>query len=251
MTVTRRAAPPAKKKVAAKKATVPAKKIIAKKGVPAKKGAAPPKKPNPFARKPGSPPKAPRKPIPTFQAPADFKPHFLLIQAKTEADGLFGSQVVATRYQGKFAWDADDKKKADMAGSPAKPGYDPITVVGIMARIASKTFKATNDKKFSKIPSKRDGVKGAHRLPPNTAFYILMRVGRRVADNVLTAGVRTIWQPVKSEKTGRIIKKELEKTDPAYRMIRGANRILPAAFVNVQIPPKRSRKRAADDVDEE
>jgi len=249
MTTTRRAAPPAKKKVPAKKTTVGIKKGSkpatvkkagppVKKGFPAKKGF-PPRNPGVAAKKPA------RKPLPQFDAPADFKPHFLLVQMKTEADGLFASQAKAIRYVGKFSRDAEDKKKFDMTA------YDMPTVMGIVARISAKTFKATNDKKFSRFASKRDGVKGAHRLPPNTMFQILMRVGRRAADNSLTAGIRTIWQIVKSEKTGRIAPAELEKTDPVYRLIRGANRFLPAAFANVQMPPKRSRRRAADDADEE
>jgi len=259
MTIVRRAGAPAEKKVVAKKkatALVPAKKTTGKvvKGkfpakkaasVPAKKtgtvvkGKFPPRKPGAAAKRPA------RKPLPVFEAPADFKPHFLLVQVKTAADGLFGAEnFKAIRYLGKFARDAEDKKKSDMSA------YDAATMMALHGRLSGKTFKATNDRKYSRDPKKRDGVKGAHRLPASTTFQILMRVGKRAADNSLTCGIRTIWQAVKNEKTGRVGPKELEKTDPVYRMIRGSSRFLPAAFVNVQMPPKRSRRRAADEADE-
>src|SRR5271156_4380783 len=43
-----------------------------------------------------------RKPLPTFDAPADFKSHFLEVSLRTEKDGLLASQIKATRYQGRF-----------------------------------------------------------------------------------------------------------------------------------------------------
>lgn len=245
MTIVRNAGAPAKKKVPVKKVVGTKKTTVGvKKGTkPAtvRKVAPPVKRTGAAAAK-----KPARKPLPTFDAPADFKPHFLLVQVKTESDGLFGStNFKAIRYLGKFARDADDKKKSDMSA------YDSQTMMALLGRLSGKTFKATNDRKYSKFPTKRDGVKGAHRLPPSTVFQILMRVGKRGADNSLMCGIRTIWQALKSEKTGRMKMQELEKTDPAYRMIRGSARTLPAAFVNVQMPPKRSRRRAADEADEE
>src|SRR5271168_5226300 len=38
-----------------------------------------------------------RKPLPTFDAPADFKSHFLEVSLRTEKDGLLASQIKATR----------------------------------------------------------------------------------------------------------------------------------------------------------
>lgn len=206
---------------------------VAKK--PAPKSSAPVRKPGFPARKPGSAPARKKKPLPTYKAPADFKPHFLLIQVTTEADGLIGSKVKATRYVGRFDRDVEDKKKFDLAG------YDAATLVGIAARLGGVTYKATNDKKFPQAPSDRAGFKGAARLPAKTTFQILVRVGRKAADNALTAGVKQVWQAVTSAKTGRTALKELEKTDVCYRAIRKASRFLPAAFVNVQMPPKRTR----------
>ncbi|TXH12229.1 MAG: hypothetical protein E6R03_13245 [Hyphomicrobiaceae bacterium] len=187
------------------------------------------------ARKAGAAPARKRKPLPTYKAPADFKPHFLLVQVTTEADGLIASKVKAVRYVGRFDRDVEDKKKFDMAG------YDMQTVVGIASRLGGVTYKATNEKKFPLSPAERVGFKGAARLPAKATFQILIRVGRKAADNSLTAGVKQVWQAVTSAKTGRTGLKELEKTDVCYRAFRKASRFLPAAFSNVQMPPKRTR----------
>jgi len=240
----------------ATKKVPPAKKVAAKKAAPGKRPG--------FggARKPGARPAVKRKPLPQYKAPEDFKPHFLLVTVATEADGLFGNKVKAVRYQGKFARDAEEKKKFDMAG------YDLLTVAGIMARLSGKTFKPSNDRKYSADIKqrntggtfKRDGVVkqfkstgpdgkpliGGARLPKSTTFQLLLRVGRRTADNTLTCSVRQVFQIVTNPKTGRVGPKELEKTDPVSRVLRGCGRFLPAAFTKVQAPPKRSRKRAAD-----
>lgn len=262
--------------MATAKKKAPVKAAASKKAVPAKKGAAaaPAKKGIP-PKKPGTAKKPARKPLPTFEAPADFKPHFLLLQVRTEADGLLGPRsslkepLKAIRYQGGFEWDKEEKKMADMLK------YDPLTVAGIMARLAGVTFKPSNDRLMSSnVKQRNTGGKikvkgpdgepklkvykstgpdgkpqfGAARLPKNTTFSILMRVGRRSADNALTVGIKTIWQSVKND-AGRITKKELAPTDAAARLIKRAKRYLPAAFVNVQMPPKVTRRRKAD-VDE-
>ena len=219
------------KKVAkAAKGTKPA----AKKGFPAKKGGFP-------AKKSGAA-KSKKKPLPTYKAPADFKPHFLLVQVATEKDGLLGSAIKATRYLGRFDREAEDKKKSDMMS------YDPKTLIGIQARLAAVTYKATNDKKYEVLPKAREGVKGSQRLPASTIFQILIRVGKKSADQSLTAGVKQIWQVVANPKTGRMALKELDKkTDPAYRMFRKSSRILPAAFKEVLMPPKRSKSRKVEE----
>jgi hypothetical protein len=201
-------------------------------------------------KKKGFPPKkngakkAKRKPLPSFKAPEGFKPHFLLVQFKTEADGLLATQIKATRYHGRFDREADDKKKFDLGS------YDSATLLGIAARISGVTYKATNDKKFPATPKERVGFKGAARLPAKAIFQVLIRVGRKSADNSLTAGVKQVWQAVLSTKTGRQKLEELEKTDVAYRAIRKASRFLPAAFSNVQAPPKRTRGKKSEDDEE-
>lgn len=182
-----------------------------------------------------------KKAIPIFKAPADFKPHFLLVQVATEKDGLLGIQAKATRYQGKFDREAADKKKFDLGS------YDQRTLMGIQARLSAVTFKPTNDRKYDVNPKNRVNVKGSHRLPASTIFQILMRAGKKSADQSLTASVKNIWQIVQNEKTGRQGLKELEKTDPVYRMIRRASRFLPAAFKEVQMPPKRTRGKVEEE----
>ena len=203
-------------------------------------GAAPAKKAAAPARK--------KTPLPQFEAPADFRPHFVLVSFQTDRDGLLGASLKAVRYAGRFDREADERKKANMID------YDPQTVVGIAARLAAITFKTSIDRIMPATPSDREGLKGSNRLPKTAVFEALIRVGKRSADQTLTAGVRQVFQIVKtkSAKTGKMITKtvELSKTDPASRMIRRVNRILPAAFKNVMMPPKRSSRRSADDAEE-
>lgn len=211
------------------------------------KKSAPPAKKLPFGRsadssKKSAPAKAKssKKPLPTYKAPADFKPHFLLVQVTTEKDGLIGGNVKATRYQGRFDREAPEKKKVDLST------YDPATLLGITARLSAVTFKANAEKKFSEDPKARMTTKGSMRLPASTTFQILIRVGKKSADNTLTAGVKGIWQGVVNKK-GQKKLAELDKKDPAYRAFRKSSRILPAAFKAVQIPPKRQRGSAVEE----
>lgn len=199
----------------------------AKKGFPAKKAGA------------GAKPK--KKGLPIYKAPADFKPHFLLVQVRTEKDGLLGTDIKATRYQGKFDREAADKKKFDLGS------YDVKTLIGIQARLAAVTYKANAEKKFPVSPKERDGVKGSMRLPASTVFQVLLRIGKKAADQSLTAGVKGIFQAVENAKSGRMALKELDKKDPAYRALRKANRILPAAFKEVLMPPKRTRGKVEEE----
>lgn len=200
-----------------------------------------------LARKNGTGKKKPvkRSPIPVFKAPEDFKPHFLEIFVRTEKDGLLGSSIKATRYQGRYDPDAEDKKKADLGS------YDTPTLIGIQARLAAVIYKATNDKKYSVSPKDRADEKGAMRMPASTVFRILIRVNRKAADGTLSVLFKQMWQQGKNAK-GRVIYKELLKADPAWRGFRKATRLLPAAFRAVQSPPKRTRGGAkrADDADE-
>jgi hypothetical protein len=95
-------------------------------------------------------------------------------------------------------------------------------------------------------------VKGAMRLPASTSFKILLRVNRKSADGSLSVLIKHIQQGVKSAKTGRITAIDLDKKDPVYRAFRKVSRILPAAFKNVLMPPKkvRGKRVEADDSDE-
>jgi hypothetical protein len=126
-------------------------------------------------------------------------------------------------------------------------GYDMPTLIGIQARLASVTYKANAEKKMPATPKEREASKGAMRLPALAIFQILMRIGKKAADQALTTRVVSVFQAVDNKATGRKKLVQLEKTDIAYRALRKASRILPAAFKNVQMPPKRGRKAATDE----
>lgn len=167
--------------------------------------------------------------LPTFKAPADFKPHFMTVMFKVEKDGLLSSSIKATRYQGRYDPEADDKKKFDVGT------YDPKTVSGILSRFSMVTY-ATN---------------AAKRLPPGAVFQVLLRVNKKAKDgDALSVLFKGLEQAVKNEKTGRTKLKALDKKDPTYRKFRKAVRILPSAFKEVLMPPKRTRganKKEQDD----
>lgn len=167
--------------------------------------------------------------LPIFKAPEDFKPHFITVRMKVEKDGLLAAACKATRYQGRYDPDADDKKKFDIAV------YDPQTVQGILSRFSMVTY-ATNV---------------AKRLPAGAMFQALIRVNRKSADGSLSVIFKGLEQAVKNEKSGRTKLKPLDKKDPIYRKFRKAARILPSAFKEVLMPPKRTRgankKDASDD----
>lgn len=218
------------------KKTVAAKAPVSKK--PVAKAAAPVKKVAPkagVAKKPVA--KAParkRTPLPTYAAPADFRPHFVLVSFQTDKDGLIGASLKAVRYNGRFDREVDDKKKFNLME------YDAQTVVGIAARFGAVTFKTSLDRIMPTSPKERVGLKGSNRLPKSTVFEALIRVAKRSTDQSVNAGVRQVFQVVKgtNPKTNKAVTKTvlLEKTDPAYRLIRRVNRILPAAFKNVLMP---------------
>ena len=181
------AAAPAKKvavggKNAAKKVPVAGKKPLSplEKARLAKAGG------KPVARKTARPA---RKPLASWQAPADFKPHFIEIGVRTDKDGLLNNAIKATRYQGRYDPNAEDKKKFDVGS------YDMATLVGVTARLAAVTFRANADRKYPadikarmstetfKNPAgekkERLVYRAAHRLPANTTFLILLRVNKK------------------------------------------------------------------------
>jgi len=205
-----------------------------------------------------------KTPLATYEAPPDFKPHFLEVTVRTEKDGLLASSIKATRYQGRYDPDVADNKKADLGS------YDIATLIGIQARLAGFTYRSNAEKKLPvqiKERNRTEKIQGkpklvyrtAHRLPPNTVFRILFRVSRKAADGSLSIGMKQVEQIVKSEinrptlgkvktreETGRTKIVLLEKTDPVFRMFLRARRILPAAFKNVMLPPKRIRGKKVE-----
>ncbi len=178
--------------------------------------------------------KTKRAPLPTWKAPEDFKPFFLEVNFKTEKDGLPGQTIQAIRYQGRYDPKADDSKKFDLST------YDIPTLLGIQARLSMTQFHATGRPTSKGVPTRleRDGV-----------YRVVLRVGKKKADNSLTARIKDVYI-AKKKASGKVKAVLLDKKDPAVRKIKKANRYLAAAFKNVLVPPKRTKSRRKD-ADEE
>ena len=163
--------------------------------------------------------RAPRAPIPTWQAPSDFKPFFAEIVVKTDKDGLLAPVIRGTRFQGRWKPDVEPKKKFDMAT------YDQPTLTAVLSRLSMVTYTAG----------------AAKRLPSNQIYRLIIRVMKKSKDN--SVGTRLIQiDRVKRLKSGRVKLELLDKMDADYRKFRKAFRcILPCAFKSVLLPPKRTR----------
>mgnify|MGYP001599103852 CR=1 FL=1 len=176
-----------------------------------------------------------KNPLPVWKSPSDFKPFDLEVKFKTEKDGLPGSNIKAIRYKGRFNAKAEDKNKFDMAE------YDVPTLLGIQARLAMVLFH----------PTGRPTSKGiATRLPGNTVYRVLYRVGKRKADDALSAKVKTVWRAEKTKKGTFKAVEITDKKDAELRKIRKTNRYMAAAFRECLMPPKKSRKRREEADDE-
>lgn len=197
--------------------------------------------------------------MPIWKAPEDFKPFFLEVRLSTDKDGLFSNNIKATRFQGKYDPQADDKKKFLLSD------YDMPTLLGVAGRLAGPTFKAAStmegkcypaDIKERNATEKVEGkprlvIRGARRLPPSTAFRLVMRVTKKAADGSLGVRFVSIVQGVMKNGVAKGV--ELAKTDPAYRHIRKTSKTLPAAFKDCVLPPKKTRggkKKEAEGDDE-
>ena len=162
---------------------------------------------------------------PTWKAPVDFKSHVLEILVKTDKDGLLAPVIRLTRYRGQFDPNADPRKKWVVNE------YDMPTCMGVLSRLSMVTFVNSM----------------AKRLPANTKFRIVIRVGMSKArGNVLTCSFKQIDQ-IDRKPNGKAKITPLDKKDPIYRKFRKAGRLLPAAFVNVLMPPKRTRQKKAEE----
>jgi hypothetical protein len=159
----------------------------------------------------------------TFQAPSDFKPAFIELMFKVGADGLAAPQVKATRFRGR--WDNPDAKKWDMME------YDQQTVTAIMGRLHGRYFV----------------VNALKRLPANASFKLILRVGKKAADNTLTASVKEAAMLVVKDGAKPKWKWFADKKDPVYRKLRSVNRFLAGAFTKIQLPPAVSKRVKSDD----
>lgn len=159
-----------------------------------------------------------KKPVPTWQAPADFNAHFVEVLVRTDKDGLLCPDCKVIRYKGRYDPEADERKKF-LVNS-----YDPRTVQGILSRLSMVTFISSTAKRF----------------PAGKTFRLIFRVGKK-KDDTLTVGYKGISMVTKL-KSGRVKEEALEKRDPMYRRFRKAGRLLPAAFSKVLMPPKVERR---------
>lgn len=184
-----------------------------------------------IAKASGKAPKAgakKKKVIPTWKAPEDLKPHFLEVLVKTDKDGLLSNLIKATRYQGRYDPQADEKKKFDLGS------YDQPTLLGLLSRLSMTTYTSN----------------AAKRLPANTTYKILLRITKKSKDGTIGAAFKAISYGKKSE-SGRVKAVELDKKDPQYRLFRKSNKILPGAFKDVLQPPKKVRGQKVKESDDE
>lgn len=192
------------------------------------KGEDAPKKKFPFGRKPGAKgaasstkKKSKRAPPILFQAPADFKPAFFEVKFTTMRDGLInGNSLKAIRIKGK--WDNPDAKRYDLAE------YDLGTLLGIAARLGS--IYAPNVLK---------------RLPGKTTFKLILRAGKKAADNSLSVKVKEAGHVIFHNDKPKLKWFE-DKKDPVYRKLRKVSKVLSAAFTKVQLPPKGRQKKTEE-----
>jgi hypothetical protein len=200
------AAPAGKTKpVAGAKGKLNAKAVDAKPVPPPVKKGFPAKKTGAAARK-----RPARKPIPTFKAPAEFKPFFMRVTMLTAKDGII-TDVKATRIKGSPT--NENAKTLDLSV------YDPDTERRMATRFAGPTF-IRNDSK---------------RLPGNAKFDMLMRVGARKADDSLMVALREARMKVGKDGKAIDIKKDKKTGKPTveWRTLRKALKFMPAAFTKV------------------
>lgn len=184
---------------------------------------------NAKAGKKGTATKA-RSKLPIFKAPEGFKPHFIELSMKTEKDGLLGGRVKAIRIKGQY--NLETLRDENMQGRKwwDLGSFNPEVLNGLVARFGAKMF-VTN---------------AAKRLPANTTYKVLIRVGKKSADDSLSATIK--WVKKLGEVRGKKKLIQLENKDPEARRIKGAKRFLPAAFVaTVEPPVQRGRRKASKD----
>lgn len=162
-----------------------------------------------------------------FKAPTDFKPAFFEVEFETLRDGLVrGGSVSIQRVRGR--WDNADAKRFDLST------YDLPTLIGVATRIGAAAM-APNVLK---------------RLPPKTKFGLILRVAKRSANDSLTAGVKAVKRlgVGKGDKPKWFwISNQSEGADLiTYRKLRKMTRVLPGAFVEVQLPPSGRGKKAEE-----
>ena len=153
-----------------------------------------------------------RKPAKKFfyEAPENFKPFFAHLFVQTGKDGLIQT-VDVVRFKGR----PDNPKAKQVKLSET----DPETLASVAARLAGPTYKPNI----------------AKRLPTNTSFRMLVRVG--ASDDNLRFGVKEILAKKGSKK------KRLGKKHPWWRLLRKCSRTMPAAFMDIGEFPKFKKEK--------
>ncbi len=159
----------------------------------------------------------------TFKAPSDFKPCFIEVMFKVGADGLASPHIKMERVQGR--WDNPDAKRFNLFE------YDVQTALALTGRLFGRYFV----------------VNQAKRLPANSSYKLVIRVGKRSADNTLSSSVKEAAYLYKKEGMKPKWKWYSDKKDPTFRKLRSVSRFLAGAFTNIQLPPVKSRRNATED----
>lgn len=209
---------------AVKRPGPPVKKAV-KKAAPAAGGNLSPLEKARLARANGTAPKKAAKKIAytsnadgkaTFEAPGDFKPCLYEVTFKTEADGFLGAKITAKRIQGSY-------DKAPEKNRRPVHKFDPRTLMGIAARIGAATFVS----------------KPENRLPANSVFTVLYRVGVHAPTGTIRTGIKFVKANMTKNNVTRTV--ELDRAHPIFKRIRRTTKFLPAAFLTAIQPPKLGR----------
>lgn len=207
-----------------KKSKAPATKAAAKEA-PVKKG--------PFGRPAGAASGAKKKavkraPLPSFKAPADMKPCFIEFDFKTAKDGLVGPGMNISRVKGGWALKDEDGKPKNRRYNMFE--YDPKTAAALISRFCTPMWKTKIDK----------------RLPGNTTFRVIFRVGVKKDSDVLRATIAAVFQVKEIKGKNRLVKLE-DSTDVNRRLIRRVGKYLPGALTSMQLPPVGRAKKEEEE----
>lgn len=172
----------------------------------------------------------------TWKAPETLTTGFPLeVTFKTEKDGMPGAAWRVLRFKGRYNPDADPRNIFNMAET------DPKTMLALACRMSQTLFHPTG-----RLNSK--GI--SPRLEPNTVYRVLMRVGRRKSDDVITVTMQQVYKS-KTLKSGKTKMVELDKKDPDVRKIKKCKRHLPPVFRTLEALPDRKKRRRKSEEDED
>lgn len=170
----------------------------------------------------------------TWKAPETLGTSFPVeVSFATEKDGMPGGRWRAIRVKGRYPTD-DERKMFDLSAT------DPLTFQALISRLSLVLFH----------PTGRLNSKGqSPRLQPKTQYKVLLRCSRRKADDNITSRISKVWI-VEKNKRGKVVERELDKSDLDQRKIKKVNKHLPAAFLRLAELPEVRRRRKSDEDDD-